>query len=261
MDPGTLRDVLTLVLGLVTGFFSGAFGVGGAVISTPGVRLLGVSAIGAVGTTLPAILPGAISGTLRYAKEDLVDWRVVVIVAPCGAVAAVVASLGSHAVPGEGHWLMVLTAGCIGFTAIQLSRPGPTQTQSPGSPNPHHPGGVLVLLGLGAGAMSGLLGVGGGIILVPAFSQVLGMPLTATIATSLACVGILAIPSTVTHAFLGDIDWRIALLLAATVVPGARLGAAAALRAGDARLRVAVAAFLGTVAVAYAAAEIIALIR
>ena len=132
MDLGPLRDVLTLVLGLVTGFFSGAFGVGGAVISTPGVRLLGVSAIGAVGTTLPAILPGAISGTLRYAKEDLIDWRVVGIVAPSGVLAAVLGSLGSHAVPGDGHWLMVLTAGCIGFTAIQLSRPGPTQTPSPG---------------------------------------------------------------------------------------------------------------------------------
>ncbi|MEA2705087.1 MAG: uncharacterized protein QOD63_3032 [Actinomycetota bacterium] len=259
MDPGPLRDLLTLALGVVTGFFSGAFGVGGAVISTPGVRLLGVSALGAVGTTLPAILPGAVSGTLRYAREGLVDWRVVAIVAPCGAVAAVLGSLGSHAVPGHGHWLMVLTAGCIGFTAIQLSRPGPDA--SPASPRAHHPAGVLVLLGLGAGAMSGLLGVGGGIILVPAFSQILGMPLTATVATSLACVGILAIPSTVTHAFLGDIDWRIALLLAVTVVPGARLGAAAALRAGDKRLRVAVAAFLGTVAVAYAIAEVLALVR
>jgi uncharacterized membrane protein YfcA len=259
MDPGPVRDLLTLVLGVITGFFSGAFGVGGAVISTPGVRLLGVSAIGAVGTTLPAILPGAISGTLRYAREGLVDWRVVAIVAPCGAITAVLGSLGSHAVPGEGHWLMVLTAGCIGFTAIQLARPG--RSPAAGAPRAHHPAGILVLLGLGAGAMSGLLGVGGGIILVPAYSQLLDMPLTATVATSLACVGVLAIPSTVTHAFLGDIDWRIALLLAVAVVPGARLGAAAALRAGDARLRVAVAAFLGTVAVVYAVAELAALFR
>ena len=129
MDPGPLRDVLTLGLGLVTGFFSGAFGVGGAVISTPGVRLLGASAIIAVGTTLPAILPSSISGTLRYAREGLVDWRVVAAVAPCGAVAAVLGSLASHVVPGDGHWLMVVTAGIVGLSAVRLLQARPRATR------------------------------------------------------------------------------------------------------------------------------------
>jgi uncharacterized protein len=259
MDPGPLRDVLTLALGVGTGFFSGAFGVGGAVISTPGVRLLGVSPLDAIGTTLPAILPGAVSGTARYAREGLIEWRTVAVVAPSGVLTAVLASFGSHAVPGNGHWLMVLTAGLIGLTAIRLARPGAEPIVP--SRRAHRSTAVLVTVGLGAGALSGLLGVGGGTILVPAFSQLLGMPITATVATSLACVGILAIPSTITHAFLGDIVWRTALVLAVGVVPGARLGAAAAIRAGDAHLRVAVAAFLGTVAVVYAVAEVVALMR
>ena len=56
MDPGLLRDALTLGVGLLTGMLSAAFGVGGAVLSTPGIRLLGASAFIAVGTTLPSIL-------------------------------------------------------------------------------------------------------------------------------------------------------------------------------------------------------------
>ncbi len=259
MDAGPLRDLLTLALGLATGFLSGAVGVGGAVISTPGVRLLGASAIVAVGTTLPAMLPGSIAGTTRYAREGLVDWRVVAVVAPSGVVAAVLGSLASHVVPGEGHVLMIVTAGFVGLTAVQLLRP--RATPPPGTPRTKHPSWILALVGIGAGSLSGLLGVGGGTILVPAFSQLLGMPLTATVATSLACVGILAIPSTVTHALLGDIDWRLALLLAVGVVPGARLGAAVAIRAGDARLRIAVAAFLGLLAVGYATVEIAALVK
>ena len=91
-------------------------------ISTPGVRLLGASTLVAVGTTLPSIVPGAVAGTIRYARDQLVDWRVVAGVAPAGVVAAVVGSLLSHVVPGDGHWLMVLTAVMIGFTALRMAR-------------------------------------------------------------------------------------------------------------------------------------------
>jgi uncharacterized membrane protein YfcA len=87
------------------------------------------------------------------------------------------------------------------------------------------------------------------------------MSLKSSIATSLACVGLLALPGTITHALLSDIDWRFAFWLAVGVVPGARLGAALAIRAGNTRLRVAVAAFLGGTAVLYAAGEIVALFK
>ena len=66
MDPSPLRDVLTTVVGVGTGVLSGLFGVGGAVISTPGIRALGASAALAVGTTLPSIIPGAASGVVGW---------------------------------------------------------------------------------------------------------------------------------------------------------------------------------------------------
>ena len=49
-----------------------------------------------------------------------------------------------------------------------------------------------------------------------------GLPLKEAVATSLACVGILAIPGTITHALLGDIDWAFAIPLCVGVIPGAR---------------------------------------
>src|SRR6267143_1313100 len=136
MDPGLARDALTLGVGLMTGVLSAAFGVGGAVLSTPGIRLLGASAADAVGSTLA---PGIAYGTAsRFA---------------CAAV------------------------------------------------------------GSAAGALSGLLGIGGGVVMVPGFTEVLGMPIKRAIASSLVCVGVFAVPGTITHAALGDIDWRFALLL------------------------------------------------
>ena len=79
MEAGLLRDALTLLLGFATGVLSALFGIGGAIVSNPGLRALGADPLVAVGTTLPSILPGAISGTLRYRREGLIDWRLAIL--------------------------------------------------------------------------------------------------------------------------------------------------------------------------------------
>ena len=284
MDPGILRDALVVALGLLTGVMSGLFGVGGAVISTPGIRALGVPALLAVGTTLPSIIPGAASGTARYAREGMVDWRVVAITAPVGVAARVGRALAAEHVPGEGHVLMLMTAGLLGYSAFRMLPrdpvdPAPVVTRDhdeltetdaevaaggaehAAAPHPtRHRLRSFLAVGIVAGGLSGLLGIGGGIVMVPGFTQFGGLPVKRAIATSLACVGLFAVPGTVTHALLGNIDWRFALLLCVGVVPGARLGAALAIASGDRRLRRVVAAFLGTMAVAYGLGETLALI-
>jgi len=106
-----------------------------------------------------------------------------------------------------------------------------------------------------AGLLSGLLGIGGGVIMVPAFTELLGMSLKSAIATSLVCVGIFAVPATITHAFLGDIDWRLAILLTIGVIPGARIGASLTIRTAERRLRLAVGIFLALVALVYFVTE------
>ncbi len=267
-DAGPLEAFLTVVAGLVTGVLSAAFGVGGATISTPAIRLLGVSAAFAVGTTLPSILPSAVTGTIRYSREGLVRWDVVAWTAPAGIVAAVIGSAVSGVVPGEGHALMVVTAVLLGFTAWRMSlgddRPAGSGRSASIEPCPGAPAHVrprvLIAVGAAAGMLSGLLGVGGGIVVVPGLIEIAGIPVKRAIATSLACVGLFAVPATLAHWAVGDIDWATAGWLSLGVVPGARLGAVAAIRASDRRLRRAVAAFLGVVAVAYGVGEVVALV-
>lgn len=249
-----VRDVLGLALGLVTGILSGAFGIGGAVVSTPGVRALGASALVAVGTTLPSIVPGALAGAARYHREGLVRWRVVAGVAPVGMAASVLGALSTRVVPGDGHWLMVITAGLVGLTATRLLRPR-APSSAGAAPERTTPGWTMAL-GAGAGGLSGLLGLGGGLILLPGFIEILRLPVRVAVATSLACVGILAIPGTVTHSVLGGVDWRLALVLAAAVVPGARIGAGLAVGMSNRALRRAVGWALGLIAVVYGVAEL-----
>jgi uncharacterized membrane protein YfcA len=275
MDVGPLRDALTVVLGLATGLLSGLFGVGGGVISQPGMRLLGLEPLIVIGTALPVIIPGAASGARRYVLEGLVRWPAVMATVPAGLVAAVGGSVAAEHVPGEGHLLQLATAGLLGLSSWRMGRV-PTraiadeplaETDAPEAPVGRWavlpPRDLLpryVAIGLLSGGLSGLLGIGGGVIMVPAFVALAGLEVKAAIATSLVCVGAFAVPGTITHVVLDHVDWRVVAALVAGVIPGARLGAALTIRTADRRLRVTVASFLGLTAVVYAAGELAALL-
>lgn len=282
--PEPWRLLLALVMGVATGVLSGMFGIGGAVVSTPALRVIGVDAIDAVGSTLPSILPSALSGTLRYARDGLVRLRAVLWTSLSGIAAAVLGSLASHLVPGNGHVLMVATAALVGFTGWRMVRTArPEESVEEAEPETlagmeageagDHTSRVVTasdatarlewwrfaITGVGAGALSGLLGIGGGIVMVPSFSEWIGLSIKEAVATSLACVGVLAVPSTITHAFLGDIEWWYAIALSIGVVPGARLGAMLAIRSSDRTLRLTVGTMLGILAIVYAVGELLAL--
>jgi hypothetical protein len=269
--------VLTTIAGFATGVLSGMFGVGGAVVSTPAIRALGASPIAAVASTLPSIIPGAISGALRYARDGLVEVHVAKWTAGAGIFAAVGGALLTDFVPGDGHPLMLLTAGLIAFSAYRLGRPvrrvetpadlavegatdaGPgAEHPTPGAP--HTERWRLVLIGLGAGGLSGLLGIGGGLVLVPLFTAWIRLPIKVALGTSLACVAVLAVPGTITHVLLGHIDWLYALPLCIGVVPGARLGSHLAIRSSDRSLRLIVGFGLGTIAAIYFVGELLSIL-
>jgi uncharacterized membrane protein YfcA len=268
--------VVTTLAGVLTGVLSGMFGVGGATISTPAIRALGATPLAAVGSTLPSILPSALSGTIRYRREGLISGRIFAWTAGAGVLASVGGALLADVVPGNGHPLMLLTAGLVGFSAYRLGRPVSTRVTVPevvvGGETDAGPGAFvsgagarrderwrLAVIGVGAGALSGLLGIGGGLVMVPAFTGWVRLSIKEALGTSLACVGVLAVPGTITHALLGNIDWLYALPLCFGVVPGAQLGSHLAIRSSDRALRMIVGFGLGLIALGYAVGEILAL--
>ena len=260
MDTGLLRDALTAIVGLATGVMSGTFGVGGAVISTPAIRALGCSAALAVGTTLPSILPGAITGSWRHRHGELIRWQVIAFTAPSGVIAAIFGAWVSPRVPGDGHLLMVLTALLLMWSAINMIRAVKVdETQVSESKFRNSQSFLSSLTGVVAGGLSGLLGVGGGIIMVPLFRRWLGLPMKNAVATSLICVGAFAVPGTITHALGGGIDWRFAIWLTVGVVFGAPLGSKLALKMSDKKLQRVFGTFLASVAIIYGIGELLAL--
>ena len=273
-----VRDVLFTLAGVATGMLSALFGVGGAVLAQPAIRALGVPALNAVSTTLPTVIPGAITGTLRYSRAGMVDRRVVTWTAPFGIAASVLGSFLSRLVPGDGHLLTLATAVLLGVTTWRIARSASADDEAPRTggvpetdaemalePRPKSAGDSasplrMAVIGSGAGLLSGLLGIGGGVVLVPAFTELLRLPLKRAIATSLVCVGLFAVPGTIAHAALGGVYWKVVLLLSLGIVPGAWVGSKIVMVARERRLRLAVAGFLGAIAVLYAAGEISALL-
>lgn len=263
MDPGILRDALTIVAGIGTGIMSGTFGVGGAVISTPAIRALGCTAAIAIGTTLPSLLPGAITGSLKYAPQKLVSWDVVKKTVPAGIIASVIGARTADLLPGDGHPLMILTALILMWSAIGLIRGGEAQDLANLERTKKNSSITVRAIGVGviAGGLSGLLGVGGGIVMVPLFRKWLALAMKHAIATSLICVGFFAVPGTITHTLQGGVDWRYALLLTIGVIPGAPLGAKLALSLSDQKLRRIFGIFLACIALVYGGSEIVSLLR
>ena len=80
-------------------------------------------------------------------------------------------------------------------------------------------------IGLGAGLMSGYVGVGGGFIMVPLMLSLIHIPMKLASGTSLIAILILAIPGTFENGIAGNIDYVVGLSVAIGSIPGAVLGA------------------------------------
>lgn len=82
----------------------------------------------------------------------------------------------------------------------------------------------LIAVGIAAGLLSGLFGIGGGTIIVPALALWLGMPQRLAAGTSVAAILPAAAVGAISYAVQGNVDWIAALCLAVGIVAGAQLG-------------------------------------
>ena len=250
----TLEAVLIVGIGLIAGILSGMFGVGGGTVMTPGLTALGIAPIVAVATPLPVILPTAMMGAFTYHRSGEVDLRAAGWISIPGVVAAGLGAALTRVI--DARLLLIATAALLAWQGIEILR-GRSRPDS--SDERAIPAATLVLVGIVAGLLSGLLGIGGGIVIVPALAGMLRMPLKRALGTSLVAVVVLVIPGTIVHAALGHLDWTVAAFLAIGAIPGARIGATIALETRERTLRLLVGSFLAIVAIVYATQQIAAL--
>ncbi|MBN2405508.1 MAG: sulfite exporter TauE/SafE family protein, partial [Coriobacteriia bacterium] len=101
--------LLSVLIGLGSGFLSGQFGIGGAMVTTPAIRLiLGRPELIAVGTPLPIIIPSAVAGAIAYSRRGMIDVRAGVMIGLAGSVASVAGAWLTQLVGGS--FVLIVTA-------------------------------------------------------------------------------------------------------------------------------------------------------
>jgi uncharacterized membrane protein YfcA len=256
----TVADaIIAIAIGVGAGVLSGIFGVGGGIVMTPAIdAFLPVTPIQAIATPLPVIFPTSITGAYTYAKAGQVDRRAAWMMAPTGLVGSVLGAFATQWI--DPTLLLLVTAGLLGWQSIGIIR-ARSPRADPEATERTTGREVYAAIGFAAGIVSGLLGIGGGLVMVPLLAGWCGMPLKRALGTSLLTIWALVIPGTIVHAFLGNIDWWVALFLSIGAVPGARLGATLALGARERTLRTVVGGGMFVIAVLYAAAQLVELTR
>ena len=205
-----------VLAGVLIGSLIGTFGVGGSSVATPLLSLVGVAPLAAIASPLPATIPGAVLGLLPYyrageARAKAAGWSLV------GAVpATIVGALLSGAVGGPA--LLVMSGVVLVVVGARVILPITDASRDAGSARRlNRP--VLVGASALVGMFTGLLANGGGFLLMPLYLLVFGLRMRQAVGTSLMVIAVLSVPTLVTHAALGHVDWWVATKFAAGVLP------------------------------------------
>jgi uncharacterized membrane protein YfcA len=237
-----------MLIGTATGILSGLLGIGGAAILVPGMTdLLGVSHHRATGTSLFVMIPTAAVAAIVYALGAQMDWS---LVALFSATAVLGATLGARAMTRLSATVLRRIFGVfLLFVALRLLIPSgapPADAPPPGVILSQDPIVTLgeAVLGLVAGFLSGLLGIGGGQILTPGMIFFFGLPQKLAQGISIAFIVPTAFSGALTHYRRGNVLPRLGLLLVPCSMVGGVLGAWAVQLVDANALRIGFALFL-----------------
>jgi len=237
--------LILLAAGAGTGFASGLLGIGGGAVMVP-VSYWLILAMNvppdiairiAFGTSLLVILPTVISGSWRHNKKNAVRWKTALTLGSCALAGGLVgATLASHLPEG------ILKAGFGGLVLAIALWMGlgimPKLRRQDAEPRENL--GLVAACGFPIGMVSGLTGLGGGVLIVAVLVLALNFRMHIAIGTSVASIILASLGGIVGYIVnglgvsgllpysLGYVNLPIWLCLAATSIPLAQLGARAA---------------------------------
>lgn len=211
---------LTFICGGLVGFSLGLTGGGGAIFAVPLlVYGLGVPAREAVGLSLLTVGATALVGFLERARRQMVEFPTGLLFAAAGMISAPIGTMLANRIPEQ--LLLGMFATLMAIVAVQLWTKADGPAISPHAVGDDNAGPtcrrdpegmlhltsrcalLLFLVGLGAGGLSGLFGVGGGFIIVPALVVFTAMGIQSAIGTSLLVITLISASGTASHFWAG----------------------------------------------------------
>lgn len=235
-----MEIALLLLGGAAAGLFGSLLGLGGGVLIVPLLTLgAGLPIRDAVGVSLVCVIVTSGASASVFLRRRVANLRLGMLLELTTAAGALVGGLIAFLL--DERTLALLFAILLTYVAVTMLRAGRPGTAPAGSAPPVVPAvglaarmsgpdyavrriGVGAAGGLGAGVVSALLGIGGGVIMVPVMHLAMGVPLRVATATSNLMIGVTATASAIIYLLRGGIDAYVAGPTAIGVFLGAAAG-------------------------------------
>ncbi len=216
--------------GLIVGALLGLVGGGGSILAVPAlVYGVGLPLAAAIPTSLVVVGASSAVAVLPRLRSG-VNWRLALIIGAAGTLTAYLGAMVNRLL--DQKILLLAFAAIMVIAGIRMLMPSKSDGGSCALPD----GGInwrsclpkAIATGAVVGFLTGLLGVGGGFLIVPALTLVLGLPMAATVGTSLVIIVINSIAGFAAHLGNLEIDWGVtaafALAAMAASVAAGRFG-------------------------------------
>lgn len=258
------------MIALFVGFLTGVFGVGGGFLMSPALMLLGFPAPIAVGTDVATILFNSAFGLFRRRGSRTVDYKLALTLASGSVIGVLIGGLlletlkklpplvimGREQVAVQYVlfvvFLFILVSLAVFLKLDNMRNTKKTEEKHTGlfaglklSPRIHFdslegtalPLLPLVILGLGIGVLTGLLGIGGGVLLLPALIYLIGQRPSKAVGTSLMFILVSSFIAVIFHFSRGNISLKLWPIMVAGGLVGTYIGTHVGLKTKDAKLR------------------------
>lgn len=229
--------ILGVAFALLIGISLGLLGGGGSILTVPILLyVFSLPARQAIATSLLVVGTTSAAALIPHARAGNVQWRTGAIFGATSMVGAYAAGRVAKFIPAAA---LILAFGVMMVvTAVAMMRGRKTTAASQVSHEPRHlPVGKIVAEGLVVGAVTGLVGAGGGFLVVPALVLLGGLPMGVAVGTSLMVITMKSFAGFAGYLSSVSIPWSIAGMVVVAAVMGSFLGARLVKRIHPERLR------------------------
>jgi uncharacterized membrane protein YfcA len=215
--------IILIAVGLGAGTLGSMVGVGGGIIMVPALTFMAFAPAQIASSSLFAVTSTSVSSTIEYSRQKRIDYRLGIEMAAFAIPGAVLGAFLSDYLSAESFKLyfgiLLMLTGIYVLYKNSILKEGAASKRSIALR------AAVFAATFGAGIISSLFGVGGGIIFVPAMLLVLGMTMQRAAPTSQLTLMMTSLAGVFTHAFLGHPDYLQAIALSAGAFVGAQIGA------------------------------------
>jgi uncharacterized membrane protein YfcA len=231
---------LELALGFGIGLSLGLLGGGGSLLTVPAlVYLVGQTPQAAVTTSLAIVGANSVVGAMFHSSHGRLDWKVALAFGSAGMLVSYLSANISKLISPE-LLLVIFALLMIGIGLMLLSR----RAKEDDTTYVAKPLWLVFTSGAGVGLLTGILGVGGGFLVVPALVMLVGLPVQTAVGTSLIIIAMNSIAGFLGHIRSGSLDEMVTLVFTSAGLVGTFIGMRLFRRLSPSKLQKAFAVFV-----------------